>query len=436
MRLYNTYTRRTDELPPPPGPIRMYFCGPTVYQRIHVGNARPFVLSMWVRRWLERSGYEVTLVENITDVNDKIYDAAPGASAQLAEQASRWYVDDTSDLGIGRPDHEPKATETIPQIVALIEELVRLGVAYPAGGDVYFRVARFPEYGRLSGRHGDDEAVRNPSEEEEPSDVKEDPRDFALWKAHKEGEDTWWDSPWGRGRPGWHIECSAMAETYLGPVFEIHGGGIDLIFPHHENEIAQSRAAGREFAQIWMHNGMLRLAGEKMSKSLGNVESLRDALDRWGRETLLVYFLGGHWRKPLDYSDDALEQAAAQAESFRNVFRQPSEPVGAWEPFAAALEDDFNTADALAVMHAWRDHDLLRRGLEVFGLESLAAAEGAPAELDELARERARARGRKDFDEADRLRELIEGAGWEIRDVESEPGFQLVPKAPTWRRRP
>jgi cysteinyl-tRNA synthetase len=428
MRLYNTYSRGLMALPPPPGPIRMYFCGPTVYQRIHVGNARPFVISLWLRRWLERSGYEVALVENITDVNDKIYDAAPGASAELADRASSWYLEDTGGLGLGRPDHEPKATATIPQIVALIEELVDGGFAYPAGGDVYFRVARFPDYGKLSGRHGDEESVRNPSEEEEPGELKEDPRDFALWKAHKEGEDTWWDSPWGRGRPGWHIECSAMAETYLGPVFEIHGGGIDLVFPHHENEIAQSRAAGREFARLWMHNGMLRLAGEKMSKSLGNIVSLREALDEWGRETLLVYFLGGHWRKPLDYSDAVLEQAAAQAESFRNVFRQESESVGEWEPFAAALDDDFNTPEALAVMHGWRDHDLLRRGLEVFGLESLAEDDAAPDELEELARERARARERKDFDEADRLRKRIEGAGWVVRDVEAEPGYQLVPK--------
>ena len=428
MRLHDTATRSLQELPAPPGPVRMYFCGPTVYQRIHVGNARPFVISMWLERWLERTGYEVNLVENITDINDKIYAAAPGASAELAENASRWYVEDTSDLGLGRPDHEPKATETIPQIVALIEELVHGGFAYPAGGDVYFRVSRFQDYGRLSGRHEDDDAVRNPSEEEEVSELKEDPRDFALWKTNKEGEDTWWESPWGRGRPGWHIECSAMAEAFLGPAFEIHGGGLDLVFPHHENEVAQSRAAGREFARIWMHNGMLRLAGEKMSKSLGNIVSLRDVLDRWGRETLLVYFLGGHWRKPIDFSEGVLEQAAAQAESFRNVFRGASEAVGVWEPFAAALEDDFNTPEALAVMHRWRDHELLRRGLEVFGLETLSASETAPAELEDLALRRVEARERKDFAEGDRLREKIEAAGWEVRDVEAEPGFQLVPK--------
>jgi cysteinyl-tRNA synthetase len=436
MRLYDTATRSLQELPAPPGPVRMYFCGPTVYQRIHVGNARPFVISMWLKRWLERSAYQIKLVENITDINDKIYAAAPGHSAGLADDASRWYLEDTEDLGLGRPDHEPKATETIPQIVALIEELVDGGFAYPAGGDVYFRVSRFRDYGKLSGRHEDEEAVRNPSEEEEAGDLKEDPRDFALWKAHKEGEDTSWESPWGRGRPGWHIECSAMAEAFLGPAFEIHGGGLDLVFPHHENEVAQSRAAGREFARIWMHNGMLRLSGEKMSKSLGNIVSLRDALDAWGRETLLVYFLGAHWRKPIDFSDGVLEQSAAQVESFRNVFRGASEPVGEWEPFAAALEDDFNTPEALAVMHGWRDHRLLRRGLEIFALESLGASEKAPAELEDLALRRVEARERKDFAEGDRLREEIEAAGWEIRDVEAAPGFQLVPKAPTWRRRP
>jgi cysteinyl-tRNA synthetase len=428
MRLYDTATRGLRELPPPPGPVRMYFCGPTVYQRIHVGNARPFVLSMWLKRWLEHSGYEVTLVENITDVNDKIYAAAPGASAKLAADASDWYVEDTSGFGLGRPDREPKATESIPEIVAMIEQLVAGGHAYPAGGDVYFRVASFPDYGKLSGRHGDEEATRNPSEEDEAGELKEDPRDFALWKAHKEGEDTWWDSPWGRGRPGWHIECSAMAETHLGPVFEIHGGGIDLVFPHHENEVAQSRSLGHEFAQLWMHNGMLRLAGEKMSKSLGNIVSLREALETWGRETLLVYFLGGHWRKPLDYSDEVLRQAAAQAESFRNVFRQPSEPGGDWEAFATALDDDFNTPEALAILHGWRNHELLRRGLEVFGLESLAESASAPRELEELARRRAEARGRRDFDEGDRLRGEIEAAGWEVRDMDAEPGFQLVPK--------
>jgi cysteinyl-tRNA synthetase len=430
MRLYDTSSRELQELPPPPGPIRMYVCGPTVYARAHVGNARPFVIAMWLRSWLRVQDYDVTLVHNITDINDKIYAAAPGRSAELAEQASQWYVEDTGDLGLGLPDHMPKATETIPEIVALIEELIAGGLAYPAGGDVYYRVSRFPDYGALSGRL-DEESVRNPSEEDERNELKEDPRDFALWKAHKEGEDTSWESPWGRGRPGWHIECSAMAEKFLGPAFEIHGGGLDLIFPHHENEVAQSRGAGREFAHAWMHNGMLQFVGEKMSKSLGNVVTLREALDRWGREALLVYFLGGHWRKPLDFSDDALGQAAAQAESFRNVFRSPesnpgSDPVSEWRRFEAALEDDFNTPEALAVMHGWRDQELLRRGLEVFGLESLAEGESAPAELEDLAKARLEARARKDFAEGDRLRDEIEAAGWEVRDEAG--GYRLVRK--------
>jgi cysteinyl-tRNA synthetase len=308
--------------------------------------------------------------------------------------------------------------------VTMIEELVSTDHAYPSGGDVYFRVESFPDYGKLSGRHGDEEATRNPSEEAEEAERKDDPRDFALWKAHKEGEDTSWDSPWGRGRPGWHIECSAMAETHLGPVFEIHGGGLDLVFPHHENEIAQSRALGHGFAQLWMHNGMLRLSGEKMSKSLGNIVSLREAVEEWGRETLLVYFLGGHWRKPLDFSDEVLRQAAAQAESFRNVFRHPSEPGGDWEAFAAALDDDFNTPDALAVMHGWRDHELLRRALEVFGLESLAEQPEVPAEIQKLAIAREDARARGDFAAADGLRDDIAAEGWEVRDEAG--GYRLV----------
>src|SRR3954466_10815353 len=409
----------------------MYLCGPTVYQRIHVGNARPFVISMWLKRWLERSGYDVTTVENITDINDKIYAAAPNASAQLAANASAWYVEDTGELGLGRPDHEPKATESVPAIVAMIEQLVASGHAYPAGGDVYFRVASFPDYGKLSGRHGDEEATRNPSEEDEATELKEDPRDFALWKAHKEGEDTWWESPWGRGRPGWHIECSAMAEAHLGRVFEIHGGGLDLVFPHHENEIAQSRALGHEFSQLWMHNGMLRLSGEKMSKSLGNIVSLREALEEPGRETLLIYFLGGHWRKPIDYSDEVLTQAYAQTFTFRNAFISDvaALPSSDWSAFENALNDDFNTPEALAVLHEWAtagEKGLLRRGLKVFGLKQLADIPEPPGEIRELAEQRQEARRSKDFERADALRREIESFRWEVRD--SGDGYTLVPQ--------
>ncbi len=423
MRLSDTLTRGPAELPEPPGPVRIYSCGPTVYQRIHVGNAVPFVFAMWLRRWLQHTGYDVQLAINITDINDKIYEAAPGKSAELARNATEWYLEDTSGLGLGRPDFEPRATGTIPEQVAMIEQLIDAGFAYDVDGDVYYRVSRFPEYGQLSGQRPDK------VEEQEPNARKEDPRDFALWKANKPGEDTSWDSPWGKGRPGWHIECSAMSEKHLGTEFEVHGGGLDLVFPHHENELAQSRALGHRYAKIWMHNGMLRFGGAEMHKSLGNIVTLQSALATWGRETLLLFFATGHWRKPLDFTDQTLQSAAARAEGFRDVFRAPSEPApeGSWERFAATLDDDFNTPEALAVMHEWRDHDLLRRALEIFGLESLAELPEAPPEVVELARERARARAEKRFDDADELRRGIEEAGWIVRDSDAE--FQLVPRS-------
>jgi cysteinyl-tRNA synthetase len=419
MRLFDTLTKTKVELPES-GPIRMYFCGPTVYQRAHIGNARPFVLGMWLRNWLRVQGRDVKLVHNITDINDRIYEAAPGASAELAARATQWYLEDTDALGLGSPDESPKASEYVEQIVRFITELIDGGYAYEVEGDVYFRVARDPEYGRLSGQRP------GQVEEQEPNARKQDPRDFALWKANKPDEDTWWDSPWGRGRPGWHIECSVMAEELLGPVFEIHGGGLDLVFPHHENELAQSNALGHEFARIWTHNGLLRFTGSKMSKSEGNVVTLREALDRWGREAILVYFMTGHWSKPIDFSEETMAAAQARVDRFRDVFRGDPQPRGDWNDFAAALEDDFNTADALAVLHRWGDRELLRRALDVFGLAALAEAAAAPPDIVELAEKRRAARAARDFDEADRLRAEIEAAGWEARDVAD--GFQLVPK--------
>ena len=422
IKLYNTLTRRLDPLPEPPGPVRMYFCGPTVYARAHVGNARPFVVGVWMRDWLRQRGYEATLVHNITDINDKIYEAAPGRSAELAGQATEWYLQDTGDLGLHMPDHLPKATEVVPQIVRFIDELIERDYAYAVEGDVYFRVAKDPGYGRLSGQRPDQ------VEEQEPNPLKEDPRDFALWKANKPGEDTSWDSPWGRGRPGWHIECSVMAEELLGPAFEIHGGGLDLVFPHHENELAQSQALGHEFARIWTHNGMLERSGEKMAKSEGNDITLREAIDQYGRETILLFFLAAHWRKPMDFSEETLQHAAARTDRFREVFRNPSEPApaGEWERLAAALDDDFNTPEALAIMHGWRNHELVRRGLDLFGLGALAETTDAPADVADLAERRRQARADRDFGEADRLRGEIESAGWIVRDVDD--GFRLVPK--------
>jgi cysteinyl-tRNA synthetase len=425
MRLYSTLQRGLVELPAPEqGPVRMYFCGPTVYDRAHIGNARPFILGMWLRNWLRHSGYEATLVHNITDVNDKIYDAAPGKSAELAARATQWYLEDTADLGLGMPDELPKATESIPVIVHFIEELVAAGHAYAAGGDVYFRIASDPEYGRLSRQRPD-----QMEQGEEPSALKEDPRDFALWKANKPGEDTWWESPWGRGRPGWHIECSAMAEAAFGPVFEIHGGGLDLVFPHHENELAQSRALGHEFARIWTHNGMLEFGGEKMSKSLGNDVSLRNVLDTWGREVVLLFFLTGHWRKPIDFTDETLQQAKAQWEGFEGAYRVAnSKPQpGEWQRLVHALDDDFNTVEALSILHDWRSRGywyLLDQGLELFGLR-LPPLPGSDVDVEGLRREREEARAAKDWGRADELRGRIRELGFDV--VDEPGGSRIVP---------
>jgi cysteinyl-tRNA synthetase len=424
MRLEDTLTGTLVELPPPPEPIGIYVCGPTVYQRAHIGNARPFVVFSWLARWLRERGYEVRLVHNITDVNDKIYEAAPGHSAERALEATRWYLEDTAQFDLAMPDSQPLATETIPEIIAMIGQLLGSGHAYAVDGDVYFRVGRFESYGALSGQRPDQ------VEEQEPNPAKEDPRDFALWKATKDGEDTFWKAPWGVGRPGWHIECSAMAAKELGPQFWIHGGGLDLVFPHHENERAQSLSVGHPFARIWMHNGMLRFTGEKMSKSVGNVATIRDVLDEWGAETALLFFLTAHWRKPIDFSEETMSAAHAQAETLRNALRGEARSEGDWESFAAALEDDFNTPNALAILHEWARSGALvelRRGLEVFGLGSLAAQQQAPRDVVALAEARLAARVRGDFGEADRLREEIADTGWEVRDVGA--GYELVPRA-------
>jgi cysteinyl-tRNA synthetase len=431
MRLYDTLTRSLLALPPPGhGPIGMYVCGPTVYQRAHIGNARPFVVFSWLGAWLRLRGYEVRFVHNITDVNDKIYEAAPGRSAERAAEAAEWYLEDVAAFGLGLPDAMPRATETVGEIVAFVQELLVAGHAYESDGDVYFRVASFAPYGALS---------RNSPEEmrdEEPSAAKEDPRDFALWKATKEGEDTAWDSPWGRGRPGWHIECSAMAEKELGGEFWIHGGGVDLVFPHHENERAQSNAAGRAFAKIWMHNGLLRFTGEKMSKSLGNVATIQDVLreppEGWGREAALLFFLTAHWRKPIDFSAETMAAATAQAQRLRDALLDATvEPGGAFpDEAAAALDDDFNTPAVLSLVHGWvsdRRLELAYPVLELFGLGSLAETRLAPPSVLALAERRRALRASGDYVGADAVRGEIVAAGWEVRDVAGEPGYRLVP---------
>jgi len=441
IRLHDTRSGELRPLQPrDPGRVSMYACGPTVYGRIHVGNARPYVVFSLLKRFLEHEGYAVTFVANVTDVNDKIYDAARAAgvpSAQLAREMTAAYVADTDGLGLGRPDHEPLASETIDEIVALIGALIDRGHAYAADGDVYFDVRSYPAYGELSHRHVDD---MDQGEGVDGADRKRDPLDFALWKAQKEGEDTAWDAPWGRGRPGWHIECSAMAESLLGVGFDVHGGGSDLVFPHHENEAAQTAAArGAPLTRLWVHNGMVRLEGEKMAKSVGNIFLLHEALAAHGRDALVLYFCGGHYRQPIAYSEERLEEAARSAERIRDAGRRlvpggsPAELAPLREAFFAALADDFDTPRALAAVFEWvreanrraaagqsvGDADL-REMLGVLALENLldagAAADAPDAAAEELLTAREAARAARDFATADRLRDELAALGWEVRD--------------------
>jgi cysteinyl-tRNA synthetase len=447
IRLQDTKTGELKPLKPRKGKsVGIYACGPTVYNRIHVGNARPFVVFSLLKRFLRHEGYEVTHVANITDVNDKIYDAArkldpPVPSAELAKTMGDLYIADTDALGLGRPDFEPLASETIADQIDLIKALLEAESAYAVDGDVYFRVRSDPGYGSLSHRDVDQ---MDQGEGGEGVDRKEDPLDFALWKAQKEGEDTSWDAPWGRGRPGWHIECSAMAEKELGLGFEIHGGGNDLAFPHHENEAAQTRAGrGQELTQIWMHNGMLQFGGEKMAKSTGNIALLHDVVERWGRDALILLFCSAHYRQPLSFTDETMEQAQAGVRRLSELGRaltageSPVALAPLKERFFAALADDFNTALALSVIWEWvreankaqgpaGDADL-REMLGVFALEHLLdGGDDAPAAVVALAEARQKARSGKDFAESDRLRDEIDALGYVVRDVAD--GFELVPK--------
>jgi cysteinyl-tRNA synthetase len=436
IRLQDTRTGALRPLEPrDPGHVGIYACGPTVYSRVHIGNARPFVIFSLLKRFLEHEGRRVTLVVNVTDINDKIYAAARElgrGSAELAVEMTDFYRADTDRLALGRPDFEPLASETVDGIIELIEALVERDHAYTAGGDVYFRVRSLPDYGALSHRDVDQ---MDQGEGVEGAHLKEDPLDFALWKAAKRGEDTAWPSPWGQGRPGWHIECSAMAERLLGVELDIHGGGIDLLFPHHENEAAQTLAArGRPLARIWMHNGMVQVGGdEKMSKSLGNIRGLGDVLDEFGRDPVLLWLISGHYRQPLLFSSDALDQAAASVQRIREAARRvtdqpaPAALEALKEQFFDALAEDFNTPRALAALYEWiresnrSDHrgglaDLTEM-LALLGLENLLEPEaGPPKAMLELARRRDAARAGRDWAQADALRDELREHGWEVRD--------------------
>jgi cysteinyl-tRNA synthetase len=435
IRIQDTLSGKTRELEPRDGrDVGIYACGPTVYGRIHIGNARPFVIFTLLGRYLRHQGLDAKLVINVTDINDKIYVAAREAgmpSDEYAKEMTAAYVADTDALGLGRPDAEPLATETIAEIVSLIESLIEGGHAYQANGDVYFRVRSFDGYGKLSNR-GTDEMDQG--EEAGTASLKEDPLDFALWKGHKEGEDTSWDSPWGKGRPGWHIECSAMSEKELGPDFAVHGGGIDLVFPHHENEIAQTEAArGVPLAEIWMHNGMVQIDEEKMSKSVGNIFQLSEAIDRYGGQTVVAYLGSGHYRQPLAFSAEQLTEAAARVERIRNYLRdapggEPDEFLAdRREAFLDALADDFKTPQAYAVLFEIvaegnkRElpgaRGVLEELLPLLGLDSLLSEEeAAPPEAEDLLAQRQEARAAKDFNRADSLREQLAEMGWEVRD--------------------
>ncbi len=426
------------------GTLGIYACGPTVYGRIHIGNARPFVVFSLLRRFLVHEGYDVRLVVNITDVNDKIYDAAAAAgepSAVLAQRMIDAYRADTDALGLGRPDAEPLASETMDAIIDYIRVLVERDHAYAVGGDVYFRVRSDEQYGSLSHRHIED---MDQGEGVEGAERKQDPLDFALWKARKEGEDTWWESPWGAGRPGWHIECSAMAEQLLGDGFEIHGGGSDLLFPHHENEASQTRAArGHELARLWMHNGMIQMTGEKMAKSAGNIAPLHAVLADHDASAVVMYLISGHYRQPLAFSEAQLEDAARRVRRVREALRRlaPGEPSPEdmafhKHDFFAALRNDFNTPAALAAMDGWireanrraegvGDADL-REMLGVLGLGSLTPLQSADAASEDpeamaLLAERERARSERDFAAADRFRDQLRERGWEVRDGPEGP---------------
>ncbi len=436
---------------PADGEIGIYACGPTVYSRIHIGNARPFVVFSLLARFLRSEGYRTRLAINVTDINDKIYTAAAERgipSGDLAAEMTAAYFEDTGRLGIGRPDAEPLATETVGPIVELIEALVEGGHAYESGGDVYFSVRSFDGYGKLSHRPTEE---MEQGEGDDAGSLKRDPLDFALWKSRKEGEDTSWDSPWGPGRPGWHIECSAMAEAELGQPFTIHGGGSDLVFPHHENEIAQSEAArGKPLARVWMHNGMIETGSEKMSKSVGNIFQLSEALDVYGPQTVVAYLMSGHYRQPLAFGEGPLEQAAAGNERIRNFLREnpPGAEAGpgalaAGERFRDALAEDFNTPRAMR-----EAFDLIRTAnqrpddpglagagtvlasmLELLGLEALAGGggEGPDQAALDLLEARNDAREDKDWSRADEIRDQLAELGWEVRD--GADGARLVPRS-------
>jgi cysteinyl-tRNA synthetase len=470
-RVFNTLTRGKEDLAPLHArEVRMYVCGVTVYDLSHIGHGRSAIVFDVMRRYLKHRGHAVKFIKNFTDIDDKIIRKAnqEGVSAQeISERYIEEYRTDMASLGVAPADIEPKATEHVPQMIALIERLIAKGVAYPVEGDVYFEVRRFPGYGKLSGKNLEELQAGARVEVDER---KRDPMDFALWKATKPGEPSW-KSPWGQGRPGWHIECSAMAMQYLGEVLDVHGGGEDLIFPHHENEIAQSEAAtGKPFARYWLHNGFVNLAAEKMSKSLGNTLTIKDLVRRHDPEALRLYLLGTHYRHPLEFGDERIVEAGRALARLRSLKDEADRIASRGTPapgpdhglfdevaahrarFEAAMDDDFNTPQALGVLfdlarvlHGAREQVaqgtagagafLLGVGELVMLARVLGLLEGArkeaavdpqlKARIESLVYLRQEARRHRDFGEADRLRDELSRLGAVLEDTRDGTTWKL-----------
>ena len=458
MYIYNSMTRKKQEfIPVHEGKVGIYACGPTVYDFFHIGNARPFITFDVLRRQLEREGYEVTFVQNFTDIDDKMIRRANDEGITVKELADRFigeYWKDAKALGIRPATVHPKATEHIPEIISLISRLIENGRAYAvAAGDVYYRVSAFPGYGKLSGQRTEDREM-GASDRLNVETEKESPEDFALWKAQKPGEPAW-ESPWGMGRPGWHIECSAMSMKYLGETFDIHCGGKDLLFPHHENEIAQSEGAtGKPYVRYWMHNGFININNQKMSKSLGNFFTIRDISKEFDLEAVRLFMLSAHYRSPINFSRDQIEASNASLNRLytardhlrfliENGEKRPqTEEETAFEKrlkdyekrFDDAMDDDLNTADALgAVFELVKDvnvslHEHSSAATAEAALNSLMALCGVlgllekgnqelPDEILSLMKEREEARKNKDWARSDEIRSAIQAAGYILEDT-------------------
>lgn len=461
LRIYDTLEGRKKEfVPVHEGKVGMYFCGMTVQSEPHVGHMRVAVVSDVFRRYLRYSGYDVTLVINFTDIDDKIIEKAEAEGVDYTVIAQRnidKFMEFLRFLGAEEADVYPRATGHIPEIIELVKTLVEKGYAYESGGDVYFEVKKFPGYGKLSKRNLDD-LIAGASERVDVDDRKRNPEDFCLWKAAKAGEPAW-ESPWGPGRPGWHIECSAMSTKYLGDHFDIHGGGTELIFPHHENEIAQHEAAtGKPYVNHWVHHGLVNLVGEKMSKSTGHFKTMEEISRRFPADVVRFYLLSTHYRSEIEFSEERLSEARVAIERFENLFRTlarrvgpegqgeaaeaPSEAVSELRSrFLAAMDDDLNTAQAIGhlfelvrvvnqeleagaderVLRA--DRAVLRELSDILGiLQHLSdTEEEVPDEVARMVRERADARAAKDWERADELRAAIEAAGYVVEDTPDGP---------------